>query len=259
MIGYKTHKRMGEALLTVKVPTMERVVLLDMALAVEDGSLVYSWGHDRLALAIGKEPGTPAAKQALSGRILPRLMERGLIRKTAEAHRGRHAEYVLSVLSDPGMGNGLEPERVTVSTGMGNAQTVTPLPTPLPESTDVCNSASTRWGLTDAQRRNVLDALQAVDARCDSIDVNGFGEVELAYLDALPAEERRERIRAWSGLRSRALTDAGDDLVEDDRLHDLLFAHGYVWDAARDAGMPTWPTRVPGAPEAWKVTQEESA
>lgn len=141
-MGYKTHKRMGEALLRVKVPTMERVVLLDMALAVQDGSLVYSWGHDRLALAIGKEPGTPAAKQALSGRILPRLIERGLIHKTSEAHRGRHAEYVLSVLSDRGMGNGLEAERVTVSTGMGNAQTVTPLPTPLPKSTDVLKPPS---------------------------------------------------------------------------------------------------------------------
>ncbi len=251
-MGYKTHKRMGEALLRVKVPTMERVVLLDMALAVEDGTLVYSWGHDRLALAIGKEPGTPAAKQALSGRILPHLIERGLIHKTSQAHRGRHAEYVLSVLSDRGMGNGLEAERVTVSTGMGNAQTVTPLPTPLPEFTDIRNSASPRWTMTDAQRRNVLDALQAVDARCDSIDVNGFAEAELAYLDGLPPDERRERIATWSGLRSRALTDAGDDLVEDERLHALLSPHGYTWPG------PSWPTRIPGTDNTWTDHREEA-
>lgn len=251
-MGYKTHKRMGEALLRVKVPTMERVVLLDMALAVQDGSLVYSWGHDRLALAIGKEPGTPAAKQALSGRILPRLIERGLIHKTSEAHRGRHAEYVLSVLSDRGMGNGLEAERVTVSAGMGNAQTVTPLPTHY-QSTDVHNTALPRRRLTDAQRRNVLDALRAVDERCLSIDVIGFGEVELVYLDGLSADERHDRIATWSGLRSRALTDAGDDLVEDERLHALLSEHGYTWPGS------SWPTRIPGTHDTWTNQREERA
>lgn len=252
-MGFKTHKQMGEALLRVKVPTMERVVLLDMALAVEDGSLVYSWGHDRLALAIGKEPGTPAAKQALSGRILPRLIERGLIRKTAEAHRGRRAEYVLSVLSDHGMGNGLGAERVTVSTGMGNAQTVTPLPTHY-QSTDGHNSASPRWRLTDAQRQNVTDALSAIAHRSDCIDVMAFRDRELAYLGGLPFEERDERIGTWAGLRSRATNDGEEDLVEDERLHDLLEAHGFVYVSGE-----SWPTRVPGQPDAWTDHREESA
>lgn len=137
-MGFATLDRMKDALLSVPVSQLERVVLLDMAVAVEDGSLVYTWGHERLARAIGKEPGTTAAKQALSGRILPSLSRKHLIRKAADSYRGRHAEYVLSVLEGPtaarGMGNGLEGEWVTVSEGMGNAQTVTPLPVSLPVS-----------------------------------------------------------------------------------------------------------------------------
>lgn len=174
-MGYLTHKRMSQALLGAKVPTLERIVLLDMALAVKDGTLVYSWGHDRLTLAIGKEPGTPAAKQALSGRILPSLARRGLIRKTSEAHRGRHAEYVLAVLSDRGMGNGLEAERVTVSMGMGNAQTVTPLPTPLPESTDALKPPSRGRRADDRpasprQLAFIADLTRALDYEFPSVE-----------------------------------------------------------------------------------------
>lgn len=267
-MGFKTHKQMGEALLRVKVPTMERVVLLDMALAVEDGSLVYSWGHDRLALAIGKEPGSIAAKSALSQRIIPSLIRKRLIDKTSEAHRGHHAEYVLSMLSDRGMGNGLdaeratastgmgsgfEAERVAVSTGMGSAQTATPLPTHY-QSTDSHNSASTRWSLTDAQRRNVTDALSAIAQRSEGIDVMTFRDRELAYLDSLTFEERHERIGTWAGLRSRATNDGDEDLVEDERLHDLLEVHGFVYVSG-----DYWPTRVPGEPDAWIDHREESA
>lgn len=115
------------------------------------------------------------------------------------------------------------------------------------------NTALPRRSLTGAQRRNVLDALRAVDARCDSINVIGYADTELAYLDALTAEERRERITAWSGLRSRAATDLGDDLVEDDRLHVLLAAHGFVWPG------PSWSTRIPGTPDAWVEHRKESA
>lgn len=137
-MGYRDLAAMKRALAGRSVTGNERTVLLDMATALQ-GSFRYSWGHDRLAEAIGKEPGTPAAKQALSGRIIPSLIAKGLIVKIADAHRGRHAVYDLVVLhpepvensamgngSDAGMGNGSEPDWVTVSPGMGNAQTVTP-------------------------------------------------------------------------------------------------------------------------------------
>ncbi|MFT4282592.1 hypothetical protein [Microbacterium sp.] len=115
------------------------------------------------------------------------------------------------------------------------------------------NTALPRRKMTDAQRRNVLDALQAVDARCDSIDVSGYRDAEVALLDGLAPREREERIRTWAGLRSRALTDAGDDLVEDERLHALLTDHGFVWRG------PSWPTRIPGTTTAWTDHREESA
>lgn len=264
-MGYKTHRQMSLATLGVGLPSLERAALLDMALAVEDGSLVYAWGHDRLALALDKEPGTKAAKRALE-RVLSSLIDRGLIVRTSRAYRGHNAEYTLTVLEGNGPrsergpivhvpaenGPRFEAEWAPVSDRMGPTLGGAPLPITT-SNTDVRNTALPRRGLSDAQRRNVLDALHAVDARCDSIDLSGFAEVELAYLDALSADARRDRIAAWSGLRSRALTDAGDDLVEDDRLHSLLFAHGFVWSG------PSWPTRIPGTSEAWTDHREESA
>lgn len=107
--------------------------------------------------------------------------------------------------------------------------------------------------LSDAQRRNVLDAIDATDERCDSIDVTGFRDAELAYLDDLPTDERSARIRTWVGLRSRALTDLGDDLIEDDRLHDLLAVHGYT------CTEPSWPTRTPGDPDSWATDYPREA
>lgn len=137
-MGFRDLAAMKRALAGRSVTAAERAVLLDMATALQ-GSLRYSWGHDRLAEAIGKTPGTAAAKQALSGRIIPSLIAKGLIVKVADAHRTRRAVYDLAVLhaepvdnaemgngSEAGMGIGFGPERVTVSGGMGNAQTVTP-------------------------------------------------------------------------------------------------------------------------------------
>lgn len=83
--------------------------------------------------------------------------------------------------------------------------------------------------MTAPQRNNVADAFDAVADRCDSIDVLVFLPAELAYLDALPADTRRKRIAAWTGLRSRA-EQPGDGLEDDERLHDLLAAHGHVCD-----------------------------
>ena len=137
-MGFRDLAAMKRALAGRSVTSAERAVLLDMATALQ-GSLRYSWGHDRLAEAIGKAPGTAAAKQALSGRIIPSLIAKGLIVKIADAHRTRRAIYDLAVLhpdpvdntemgngSEAGLGNGFGPERVTVSPVMGNAQTVTP-------------------------------------------------------------------------------------------------------------------------------------
>lgn len=83
--------------------------------------------------------------------------------------------------------------------------------------------------MTDAQRQNVVDAVTAVADGTDAIDALAYLPQELAYLDGLRPETRRKRMAAWAGLRSRAEQPGGDDVVEDDRLHDLLAAHGYVW------------------------------
>lgn len=109
--------------------------------------------------------------------------------------------------------------------------------------------------MNNAQRENVLDALLAVAGRCESIDVMRFQDDELEHLDGLSVADRDARVRTWAGLRSRALTDAGDDLVEDDRLHSLLSVHGYTWRG------PSWPTRTPGDPNSWAAdhSREEPA
>lgn len=135
---------MKERLLDIPVTQTERIVLLDMAAALARGTTSYTWGHDRLARAIGKRPGTPAAKQALSGRILPSLTAKGLIHKTSDAYPGHNAEYDVSVLSgrewvtvSEEMGNGSDAEWVTDSEAMGNAQTVTPPSTTPPPNSDI--------------------------------------------------------------------------------------------------------------------------
>lgn len=173
-MGYKTYERMGEALMTINVSRMEHAVLLDMANAVIDGSLIYSWGHDRLARAIRKEPRSAAAKSALSQRIIPSLIAKGLICKVSDAYPGHRAEYELLVLREhetrhgsgmgsgsvvemgsgddesvsrvthaiSEMGSGSDGEWVAVSDGMGSAQTATPLPTSLPISATGKRTAS---------------------------------------------------------------------------------------------------------------------
>lgn len=155
-MGFASLERMKGALLTTTVTSLERMVLLDMAIAVDDDSPIYSWGHDRLALAIGKTPGTTAAKSALTRRIFPSLISKGLIRKVSDAHRGHRAEYELLVLDGPGMGTGSDEigheqmsrvthteqrmgtgadnEWVPVSEGMGTGLSGTPLPTSLPRT-----------------------------------------------------------------------------------------------------------------------------
>ncbi|MGZ0066685.1 hypothetical protein [Microbacterium arborescens] len=267
MMGYKTHRQMSLATLGVGLPTLERAALLDMALAVEDGSLTYGWGHERLAVALDKEPGTKAAKRALE-RVLSSLIDKGLIVRTSRAHRGHNAEYRLAVLEGngprsergpivaPPVENGprFEAEWAPVSDRKGPTLGGAPLPITTP-NTDAHNSASARWRMTDAQRRNVVDALSAIAHRSHYIDVMAFRDRELAYLDSLTFEERDDRIGTWAGLRSRAMNDGDEDLVEDERLHDLLEAHGFVYVSSERA----WPTRIPGQPEAWTDHREESA
>ncbi len=96
--------------------------------------------------------------------------------------------------------------------------------------------------MTDAQRRNFSDALEAIAERCDGIDVLAFQELELDYLDGLPSAARRERIATWAGLRSYA-HEPGGDLEYEPRLHDLLAAHGHVCDDCTDPwgeSAPNW-------------------
>lgn len=146
-MGHREVAAMKTHLLRAGVTSLERLVLLDMAAALEDGSTVYSWGHDRLALAIGKEPGSQAAKSALSVRILPSLIGKGLIRLRAAAHRSRRAEYDVLPLAAMGtgqpvdksaMGTGPEPEWVSVSGEMGTSQTGTPAPLTAPTPAPGC-------------------------------------------------------------------------------------------------------------------------
>lgn len=137
-MSHRENAAMKEALLCVSVTPMERTVLLDMAQALAPGSTLYTWGHDRLALAIGKKPRSTAAKRALSGRIFPSITAKRLVVKTRDAHRGSNAEYDLIVLhgrlgaprmgtgSGARMGTGSGQEWVPVPDGMGTAQTGTP-------------------------------------------------------------------------------------------------------------------------------------
>ena len=87
--------------------------------------------------------------------------------------------------------------------------------------------------MTDPQRRNVSDALEAVAGRCVALDVLAFKHLELNYLDGLPPAARRERVATWAGLRSYA-HQPGGDLECEPRLHDLLAAHGHVCDDCTD-------------------------
>lgn len=123
-MSHREAKIVKERLLETSVTMMEAAVLIDMAQALRAGSTIYSWGHDRLAPVILKRPGSVSAKRALSGRIVPALIRKGLIRKVADAHRGRNAEYDLIVLHDDwetGMGTGLSGTHSTpgMGTGMG--------------------------------------------------------------------------------------------------------------------------------------------
>lgn len=150
-MGFTTLERMKDALLTTTVSSLERIVLLDMATAVDDVAPVYSWGHDRLALALGKPPGTRAATRAVE-RVIGSLRARGLLVLTARPHRGRRAEYALALLDEnaPRSERGAFGSRVThdahenaprsehectpVSDGMDPGQTGVPLPISLPRT-----------------------------------------------------------------------------------------------------------------------------
>jgi hypothetical protein len=90
---------MKNALLTTTVTSFERIVLLDMAVAVDDDAPLYSWGHDRLALALGKMPGTRSATRAVD-RVLAGLRTRELVKLSGKPHRGRRAEYTLTVIEE---------------------------------------------------------------------------------------------------------------------------------------------------------------
>lgn len=214
-------------------------------------------GQDLIARESGQSPR--AVRLALK-----RLIEVGLVEVLSRGTRQGNRYRVGARPPIPARDAAMRENAAGIEARRASDSGTTCLPIPAPGAYEVDpwkktqevdpsrNTALPRRRLTEAQRRNVLDALRAVDARCDSIDVTGYADAELTHLDALTAEERRERITAWSGLRSRAATDRGDDLVEDDRLHVLLAAHGFEWSG------PSWPTRIPGIPEAWTDHREEA-
>lgn len=246
-MGFVILDRMKDALLTVPVSPLERVILLDMATAVDDAAPVYTWGRDRLARALGKTPGTKAAQSAVD-RTLSSLRTRGLLVLVARPHRGRSAEYALAVLSAPRSERGPFPtapvdnsenaprsgtESTPVSGGMHPGLTGVPLPTTTNSPTRNSTLMRAAAPMTDAQRQNVADALEAIADRCDDLDVLALLPAEVAHLDGLPSNTRRKRMAAWAGLRFRA-EQPGDGLEDDERLHDLLAAHGYVRDDDTD-------------------------
>lgn len=247
-MGFTTLERMKSALLTTTVTSLERTVLLDMATAVDDGSLIYSWGHDRLALAIGKTPGTTAAKSALTRRILPSLISKGLLRKTSDAHRGHRAEYELVVLTnagmdtasgsgmgtgsvesddDPmsrvthavtGMGTGSEAEWVPVSSGMGTGLTGTPLPTSLPSSATGKRIASAARRPSDRQMVFVSDIARMLDIVAE---IHTSHEASEFIRENWPEIERR--VRNGEPFEC-ALTDLSPATHRYARAHGLLLS-----------------------------------
>lgn len=173
-MGFTTLERMKDALLTTAVSPLERIVLLDMAIAVDDVAPVYSWGHDRLALALGKPPGTRAATRAVE-RVLGSLRSRGLLVLTARPHRGRRAEYALALLDEnaPRSERGASVSRVThgvhenaprsasectpVSDGMHPGLGGVPLPTSLPRTPPGKRTASVARRPTKRQAVFIAD------------------------------------------------------------------------------------------------------
>lgn len=76
---------------------MEQRVALAMAYETHRG-IRYARGHALLAVAIGKEPGTDAAKSALTRRIIPALIRKGAIRRVSHSYRGHKREYDVVIL-----------------------------------------------------------------------------------------------------------------------------------------------------------------
>lgn len=99
-MGYVELASMKTALIDrtdIHLTGQERIVLLDMAIAVPAGSVLYEFGWDRLALALGKVPGTKAAERALE-RLTLSLRNKNVISRTRPGGNGRTAQYKLDLL-----------------------------------------------------------------------------------------------------------------------------------------------------------------
>lgn len=99
-MGYRHLAGMKRALVGQPVTSLERLVLHDMAAASADG-ITYAFGWDRLAEAIGKEPGSKAAERALE-RVIPSAIAKGFISRTRKGGNGRTAVYRLDVIAPDG-------------------------------------------------------------------------------------------------------------------------------------------------------------
>lgn len=225
-MGFTTLERMKAALLDVAVTPLERIVLFDMAVAVDDDAPQYSWGHDRLALALGKAPGSKAATRAVD-RVLSALRDRGLVTLTVKPHRGRRAEYALAVLdgnaprSDRGASRRVaetkaprsdrgplaesdaenaprsEPECTPVSDVMHPGQTGVPLPISLPTTPHSVQSAS------DA------DALTAVVIDVDDV----FAEAWSRWPKKTARKAARAKFATAASRHPRGLLGLADDVA----------------------------------------------
>lgn len=96
-MGFPDLAKMKRAIRSEHVTTLERAVLLDMATASADG-ISYRFGWGRLAEALGKEPGSKAAKRSLE-RLIGSLIAKGFITQTHRASRHTPAEYRLNLLA----------------------------------------------------------------------------------------------------------------------------------------------------------------
>lgn len=100
-MGYLELEQVKDALLDrddVHLTGQERTVLLDMAAALRHATVVYEFGWDRLAKAIGKSPGTKAAERAME-RIMLGLRTKGVIERIRVGGNGRTARYDILLLT----------------------------------------------------------------------------------------------------------------------------------------------------------------
>lgn len=101
-MGYVELEQVKDALLArddIRLTNQERIVILDMADALRPATVVYEFGWDRLAKALGKVPGTKAAERALE-RVVLGLRTKGVLDRIRVGGNGRTAAYDMLLLTE---------------------------------------------------------------------------------------------------------------------------------------------------------------